>query len=343
MKISKELFGKDKNGINVDLYSLENDNGMLIKITNYGGIITNIFHTDKKGNVDDLVLGFDDLSGYLGEHPYFGGIIGRFANRIAHAGFTLNGKEYVLAANNGGNHLHGGLVGFDKKIWQAETVSEKDVVYLHLTYLSEDMEEGYPGNLTTKVIYSLNNDNELKIEYYAETDKDTIINLTNHSYFNLNGGKKNILNHFLKMNCEFYTVVDEESIPTGEIRKVEKSPFDFREDKKIGDDWDKLENGYDHNYVVQMKARQLKWFAFLEDPDSGRSMEVATSLPGVQLYTSNYINNLPGKKGMIYNKQQAVCFETQYFPDSVNKPGFPSSVLKRGDVFHSTTIYRFNS
>lgn len=343
MRITKEFYGNDTEGNQVDLYSLENDNGLIIKITNYGGIITHIFHPDKNGNVDDLVLGFDSFEEYLGEHPYFGAIVGRVANRIDKAVFSLNDNKYKLVANNAMNHLHGGLKGFDKKIWLAASYEEQDSVYLSLSYLSEDMEEGYPGNLTTKVIYSLNNNNELIIKYFAETDNDTIINLTNHSYFNLNGGKSDIKNHSLKMNCNYYTVVDDNSIPTGEIRKVDGTPFDFREMKQINKDWNKLKNGYDHNFVVQDKPGELKWFAHVEDPDSGRSMEIATTQPGVQLYTSNYINNLSGKGGAIYNKQQAFCLETQHFPDSINKNNFPTVVLRKGEKFESTSIYKFNS
>lgn len=343
MKISKDFFGKDLNGAKVHLFSLENDNGMLIKITNYGGIVTHIFHPDKNGNIADLVLGFDELSGYLGEHPYFGGIIGRVANRISKARFCLNDLEYKVAANIFENHLHGGVSGFDKKIWDAEVSQNTDTVFLELRYLSEDMEEGYPGNLKTKVIYSLNNNNELKIEYFAESDKDTIINLTNHSYFNLNGGSKNILNHILKLNCETYTLVNKESIPTGVIEKVEGTPFDFRQTKSIGKDIEKVGMGYDHNYIVQNEPGKLKWFGYAQDPETGRSMEVGTTQPGVQLYTSNYIDNIAGKKNMVYKKHHAFCLETQHFPDSINQPDFPSTVLKKGSVYHHTTIYRFKS
>ncbi|MCK4921933.1 MAG: galactose mutarotase [Bacteroidales bacterium] len=342
MKITKEFYGNDLEGNSVDLYSLKNDNGLVIKITNYGGIITHIFHPDKNGNVDDLVLGFDSLDEYLGEHPYFGAIIGRVANRIGNAVFNLNNTEYKLVANNDINHLHGGLKGFDKKIWAATSYEENDSVYLSLSYLSEDMEEGYPGNLNTKVIYSLNNSNELKIEYFSETDNDTIINLTNHSYFNLNGGKSDIKNHSLKLKCNYYTVVDN-SVPTGEIRKVDGTPFDFREIKQINYYWDKLDNGYDHNFIIQDKPGELKWFAYVEDPDSGRSMEIATTQPGVQLYTSNYVINVKGKGGAIYNKQQALCLETQHFPDAINKSNFPKVVLKKGELYNHITIYKFNS
>jgi len=343
MKISKDFFGKDLKGENVDIFSLENDNGMLIKITNYGGIITHIFHPDKKGNIADLVLGFDKLSDYLGEHPYFGGIIGRVANRIAKGRFSLNDIEYTLAVNNSENHLHGGITGFDKKIWDAEAGQKVDSVFLQLSYLSKDMEEGYPGNLKTKVNYSLNNKNELKIEYFAESDKDTIVNLTNHSYFNLNGGKKNILDHILKLNCKSYTLVNQDSIPTGEMENVEGTPFDFRQAKTIGKDIAKVGMGYDHNYIVQNVPGEFNWFAYAEDPESGRNMEVGTTLPGVQLYTANYVDKIAGKQDNVYNKHHAFCLETQHFPDSINQPKFPSIILKKGAVYQSKTIYRFNS
>ncbi len=343
MEISKEFYGNDLDGNIVDLFTLINDKGLIIKITNYGGIITNIFQPDPKGELADIVLGFDNLQGYLGEHPYFGAIIGRVANRISNAKFTLNGVDYKLVANQGPHHIHGGTKAFDKVVWDAEMLSTSDSVELRLKYFSKDMEEGYPGNLNVTVSYILNNKNELIINYFAESDKDTILNLTNHSYFNLNGGKSNIKNHLLKLNCHKYTVSNSDATPTGEIRSVDKGPFDFRELKPIDYDWDKLENGYDHNFVVQENSKDLVWFGYVTDPDSGRSMEIATTQPGVQLYTSNFLKDLPGKGQKVYNEQDAFCLETQHFPDSMNHENFPEIILRKGEAYTQTTIYRFNS
>ncbi len=343
MEISKEFYGKDPDGNHVDLFTLRNDTGMVIKITNYGGIITNIFHANKKGKVDDIVLGFDNLDGYLGEHPYFGAIIGRVANRISQAKFTLNSTEYKLVANLDPHHIHGGTKAFDKVIWKAEEFTKKDSVELRLKYFSKDMEEGYPGNLDLTVSYILNNNNELIINYFAESDKDTILNLTNHTYFNLNGVKSNIKNHLLKLDCNKYTVSNPDTTPTGEIRLVENTPYNFKELKPIGRDWEELENGYDHNFVVQENNNELVWFGYVEDPETGRSMEIATTEPGVQLYTSNFLKNLPGKSGKIYNEQDAFCLETQHFPDSMNHDNFPEIILRKGETYKQTTIYKFNS
>ncbi len=341
MNISKSVFGVMPEGRDVEQYALQNDQGMIVKIINYGGIITNIMVPDKKGKTHDVVLGFDNLESYLKTHPYFGAIVGRYANRIAGGRFKLNGKEYMLAVNNGPNHLHGGLKGFDKKLWKAVKTATENEIVLKLTYFSEDMEEGYPGNLNVEVDYVLNNDNEFMIRYKAHTDMPTYINLTNHSYFNLNSVSSDVLRHKMILDCDKYTPVDKTLIPTGEIRSVEGTPFDFLEMKEIGRDFKDLENGYDHNFVVNKEDLEMKWFARVEDPDSGRIMEVATTQPGVQFYTANFLKDVHGKNGIIYQAHDGLCLETQHFPDSPNQPDFPSTVLEPNDVYRQTTIYKF--
>ena len=341
MKIEVKPFGKTPEGIDIELFSLVNNSGMTVRITNFGGIVTHLLVPDREGHKRDVVLGFDTLEPYLGSHPYFGAIVGRFANRISAGKFNLNGVEYQLAVNNGPNHLHGGIQGFDKKVWTATTKETPDEASLLLSYKSADMEEGYPGNLLVEVSYILNDSNELVIKYKAETDRETILNLTNHSYFNLNGDDSDILDHRLKLNAAFYTPVDSTSIPTGEILAVEGTPYDFRVAKEISRDWGQLENGYDHNFVLGGEPGQLKWFAVAESEHSGIRMEAATTEPGVQLYTSNYIERIEGKQGLIYSKNAAFCLETQHFPDSPNKPYFPSVVLIPGASYTQTTIYKF--
>ncbi len=343
MNITKSVYGKLKDGSQVDQFTMSNDHGMSVKIITYGGIITNIIVPDKNNTSGDVVLGFDNLEGYLDGHPYFGAIVGRFANRISRGRFVLNNQEYHLAINNGPNALHGGIKGFDKQLWTAFKEQKEGEVSLVLAYGSPDMEEGFPGNLLTEVRYILNNDNELILKYKATTDKDTVINLTNHSYFNLNTGKEKIFDHKLRLEADYYTPVNENQIPTGEIKAVTNTPFDFTREKTIGKDFNELKNGYDHNWVINKKADELKWFAYVEDPLSGRIMEAATTEPGVQFYTANFLKNVHGKEGQIYEPQDAFCLETQHFPDSPNKPGFPSVVLKKGDVYKQTTIYRFRT
>ncbi len=343
MKITQSVFGVMPEGRDVEQFSLANDQGLVVKIINYGGIITNILVPDKKGNTHDVVLGFDNLESYLVNQPYLGAIIGRVANRIAGGRFELDGKVYTLAQNNGPNSLHGGIKGFDKKFWFAAKDSTENEIVLKLSYFSADMEEGYPGNLKTEVDYALNNDNELIIRYKAETDKPTHVNLTNHSYFNLNGVSSDILRHRMILDCGYYTPADKAQIPTGEIRSVDGTPFDFMEMKEIGRDFGQLENGYDHNFVINKDLSELKWFARVEDPGSGRIMEVASTEPGVQFYTSNYLKDIKGKKGITYQKLDAFCLETQHFPDSPNHPAFPTTVLRPGEVYRQTTIYKFGT
>jgi aldose 1-epimerase len=348
--LKKESFGKTTDGQTVDLYTLTNSSGMEAKITNYGGIVVSLKVPDRRGSFEDVVLGFDNLDGYLKGHPYFGAIIGRYGNRIGKARFTLNGVEYKLAANNGENSLHGGVKGFDKAVWSAKEVKVNDGVGLELNYLSKDGEEGYPGNLSVRVVYSLTNKNELKVVYFATTDKDTVLNLTNHSYFNLAGqGNGDILNHQVMINADRFTPVDSGLIPTGELRDVKATPFDFRQLTAIGarvnEDHEqlKLGRGYDHNWVLNGKAGSLRQAVKVTEPSTGRVMEVWTTEPGVQFYIGNFLDgSLTGKGGKVYKHRYGFCFETQHFPDSPNQPGFPSTVLKKGGRYNSTTIYKFS-
>ncbi|PYS72792.1 MAG: galactose-1-epimerase [Acidobacteria bacterium] len=350
-KVTKENFGKTSEGQNVDIYTLTNRRGAEVKITNYGGIITSLKVPDRKGKRDDIVLGFDNLDAYLKGSPYFGAIIGRYANRIAKGRFTLNGHQYTLAVNNGENHLHGGIKGFDKVVWTARPLKVPNGAALRLTYLSKDAEEGYPGNLSVRVIYTLTNANELKIEYWATTDKDTVINLTSHSYFNLAGqGIGDILNHQLLINARRFTATDAGSIPTGELKSVKGTPFDFtsafRIGERINDDDQQLKfaKGYDHNFVLNGRMGTLRQAAVVYEPTSGRSMEIWTTEPGIQFYTGNFLDGtLTGKDGKVYQQRYGFCLETQHFPDSPNHPSFPTAVLRRGQQYHTITIHRFKT
>ena len=349
--VTKERFGKSLAGQDVDIYTLRNKRGMEVKITNYGGIITALKVPDRQGKFDDVVLGFDNLDAYLKGHPYFGAIIGRYGNRIAKGRFLLNGVEYKLAVNNGENHLHGGIKGFDKVVWQANPRKLTAGAALELTYLSKDGEEGYPGNLSVKVIYTLTNLNELKIDYSATTDKDTVVNLTHHSYFNLAGqGKGDILNHQLLINARRFTPTDSGSIPTGELRSVKGTPFDFTSAFRIGDrinDNDqqlKFGKGYDHNFVLNGRMGTLRLAAVAYESTSGRLMKVWTTEPGIQFYSGNFLDGtLTGKDGKVYQQRYGFCLETQHFPDSPNKPSFPTTVLRKGQRYHTITIYKFEA
>lgn len=342
MKIESKVFGK-VNGKEVQLFTLENNKGMKVTITNYGGIITSIYTPDKNGKSEDVVLGFDSLQSYLDGDPYFGALVGRYANRIAKGKFELDGHEYTLAVNNGENHLHGGLVGFDKKIWEAEPFQKNEVVGLKLHYLSKDMEEGYPGNLDVYVTYTLSDDNELKIEYSATTDKSTPVNLTSHSYFNLTGGKENVMHHEVQINADHYVVVNASLIPTGELRACAGTPMDFSKMQTIGSRFDQVDGGYDHCYVLNKDKQELSLAARVKEPKSGRTMEVWTTEPGVQFYTGNFLDGtLTGINGIVYKKNYGFCFEAQHFPDSPNQPSFPSSILKPGETYHQTTVYKFS-
>lgn len=349
MSTTRADFGTMPDGTPVDLYTLTNVNGLVAEITTYGGAIVSLLVPDRDGNLGDVVLGFDTLDDYITKSPFFGCITGRYANRIGGARFTLNGVEYVLEQNEGENHLHGGIKGFDKVVWDAEPQSGDDGPELRLTYLSEDGEGNYPGNLSVEVVYTLTNDDELRIDYLATTDKDTIVNLTNHTYFNLaDGGAGDILDHELMIAADRFTPVDERSIPTGELRSVESTPLDFRQSAAIGaridqsDEQLRYGGGYDHNFVLNNGGGELALAARVQDPVTGRVMEVYTTEPGVQLYTGNFLNgSFAGKGGIRYPKRSAFCLETQHFPDSPNKPDFPSTVLRVGETYQTTTVYRF--
>ncbi|MEN8128386.1 MAG: aldose epimerase family protein [Planctomycetota bacterium] len=370
MNIEKSDSGQTRDGKAVQLYTLTNDNGMVAKITNYGGIIVELWAPDRDGDLTDVVLGFDTIADYEEKSPYFGCITGRYANRIANGSFTLDGVTYdKLAINNGPNHLHGGIKGFDKQVWQAETFETADAVELRLCYLSKDGEEGYPGNLDVTVTYTLTNAGELKIDYEATTDKPTVINLTNHSYFNLAGhaaGTDAALAHEMMIDADSFTpVADENAIPTGEIHPVAGSPMDFTTPTPIGERIDadcdqiKFGNGYDHNWVLNKprtvipseveesvknspRSGSLSLAARVVEPTSGRVMEVLTSEPGVQFYSANFLDGFTGKGGATYPARSAFCLETQHYPDSPNKPDFPTTTLRPGEKFESTTIFKFS-
>jgi aldose 1-epimerase len=347
--VTKQSFGKTADGENVDLYTLRNTRGAEAKIMNYGGIVVSLKVPDRSGKFDDVVLGFNDLDSYLKGHPYFGAIIGRYGNRIAKGRFTLNGKEYKLAVNNGENHLHGGIKAFDKVVWTGSENRTKAGPAVVLTYRSKDGEEGYPGNLDVRVAYTLTNNNELRIDYSATTDQDTVINLTHHSYFNLAGeGNGDILNHSVVINGNHFLPTDAGSIPTAELRKVQGTPFDFLTSHTIGERINedeeqlKLGNGYDHTWIINGRDGTMRMAAQAYETTSGRQMQVWTTEPGVQFYTGNFLDGtLTGKSGKLYPRRSGFCFETQHYPDSPNQPSFPTTTLKKGATYKSTTIYRF--
>jgi len=344
MSINTESFGKTPDGQEVDLYTLTNTNGIRARIITYGAILVSLEVPDRDGKPADITLGYDTLDGYLTRHPYFGATVGRYANRIGGAKFKLNDVENTLATNDGSNHLHGGINGFDKVVWTAEeTKANTDEAMLKLSYLSKDGEEGYPGNLSCTVTYTLTKDNELKFNYEAETDKATVLNLTNHSYWNLAGqGSGDILGHELMLNADKYTPVDEGLIPTGEIRSVKDSPMDFTKPMTIGSRLAQVEGGYDHNYVLNSGGGTLALCAKVSEPTSGRIMEIHTIEPGVQFYTGNFLDgSITGKSGKVYKKHYGFCLETQHFPDSPNKPEFPSVVLNPGQKYTTVTVHKF--
>jgi|TARA_R100000963_G_C4642841_1_gene106515 aldose 1-epimerase len=336
-----EIFGSLEGDREVHLVTLENSNGLKVKITNYGGIVTSIMTPDSEGDFDNIVLGFDSLDKYLAGTPYFGAIIGRYGNRIGDGAFTLNGESYQLDINDGDNHLHGGEIGFDKVLWTIEEVTENS---LELSYLSEDGESGYPGNLQVNVVYTLTPENELRMDYTATTDKATPVNLTNHSYFNLSGNPETqILDHELTINANQYTLVDNELIPTGEIAAVEGTPFDFTQPFEIGARIDEVEGGYDHNYVINDADGTMKSVAILFDPQTGRELEVLTEEPGIQFYSGNFLDGtLTGPDGSSFIQHSALCLETQHFPNSPNEDNFPSTILQPGDTYQTSTIYKFS-
>ena len=346
--IEKSPFGTTVEGIEVDKYKLSNQQGMEISIINYGGIITSWTAKDNNGIYEDIVLGYNELSEYEKESPYFGAIIGRFGNRIAKGKFSIEGKEYTLAVNNGENHLHGGIKGFDKVVWDAETISTDSSVSLILTYLSKDMEEGYPGNLEVEVEYTLNNEDELRVTYKATTDKTTVINLTQHTYFNLSANFNNtILNHELILNSDSYLPVDNTLIPTGEFRDVTNTPFDFRTSKTIGQQIDEedpqLKNGfgYDHCWVLNEQDKGVRFVASAFEPQSRRFLEIFSDEPGIQFYSGNFLDGtLPSKNNGTYEFRSGFCLETQHFPDSPNNRDFPSVILRPEEEYKTQTIFK---
>jgi aldose 1-epimerase len=349
--MDRSSYGRTADGEVVELFTLRNAKGMVVRIATYGATVVSIEVPDRKGQGADVVLGFDTLEGYLGTHPHFGGVVGRYGNRIANGRFSLGGVEYVLARNNGENHLHGGVRGFDRAVWRGRDASTTALPAVELSYLSKDGEEGYPGNLATKVTYTLTDKNELRIDYEATTDKETVVNLTNHSYFNLAGqGAGDILGHRLVLEASRFTPVREGLIPTGELRPVEGTPFDFRKATPIGARIDAadaqlaLGKGYDHNFVLDGKAGTLSPAARVVELGTGRVMEVLTTEPGVQFYTGNFLDgSIKGKGGKTYGRRSGLCLETQHFPDSPNQPSFPSTVLKPGGRYQTTTVYRFST
>lgn len=339
--ITERSFGA-LDGQPVTQFTLTNSDSMQVSILDYGATVTNIITPDRDKKPGDVVLGFDSLSGYRQKgNPYFGCVVGRYANRIAKGSFSIEGKTYKLAQNNNGNTLHGGLKGFDKVIWQATKLSDSS---LQLTYTSRDGEEGYPGNLVATLVYTLGSDNALKIEYSATTDQPTPVNLTNHSYFNLSAGKQhNILNHELTINANQYTEVDDQLIPTGKSPDVKGGPMDFNTAKTIGRDIAAVKGGYDHNWILNKTGNGLAKAATLYDPASGRQLEVYTTQPGVQFYTGNFLDStLKGKNNRVYAKNAALCLETQHYPDSPNQPSFPNTILKPGETYHHVTVFRFS-
>jgi aldose 1-epimerase len=341
--ITKKEWG-EVDGKKVSLFTLTNNKGNHVTISNYGGTITSFVTADKYGKKSSIIIGFDSLQSYLQKPPYFGSTIGRYGNRIGNAKFSLDGKTYQLAANNGKNTLHGGLKGFDKVVWDVSGGNDS-LPALTLQYLSKDGEEGFSGNLHVTVHFSLGNDDALKIEYDAETDKPTPVNLTNHSYFNLTGDPSNtILNHSLVIDADRYTPVDTSLIPTGKIDLVKGTPFDFRVSKMIGKDIDSVKGGYDHNWVLNKKDISLQKVAELTDTLSGRTLDVYTTEPGLQFYTGNFLNGqFINRGGIPLTKHSALCLETQHFPDSPNKPNFPTTILKPGEIYHSETIYKIST
>ena len=341
--VDQETFGQTDGGVSVDLFTLTNNNGHTVKITNYGGIITSLLVPDKNGNLEDIVLGFDDLQSYLDGHPYFGAIVGRYANRIGGGIFELEGVLYSLAANDGNNHLHGGIKGFDKVVWDPEPFKGENEVGIKLSYLSKDMEEGYPGNLNVKVTYRLTNENQLMIDYLAETDKACPVNLTHHGYFNLTGGKQNILNHEIMIKASSYVVIDKNLIPTGEIRDLRGTEMDFTQPNTVGSRIDQIKGGYDHCYVIDEKPGQMSLIAKVHEQTSGRVMEVYSTEPGVQFYSGNFLDgSIIGKHDIVYNKYFGFCLETQHFPDSPNHNNFPTTMLYPGEKYSHSTVYQFS-
>lgn len=347
MSITKADFGKTKEGAGVTLFTCTNKNGLVMKVMSYGATVVSLETPDKNGKLANIQLGFPKLEGYLQRHPYFGSTVGRYGNRIAKGRFSIDGKEYKLATNNGPNHLHGGIKGFDAVLWKAEEVKGADSAGVKFTYKSKDGEEGYPGNLDVSVVYSLTNNNEMRIEYTATTDRPTVVNLTNHCYWNLGGaGSGDILKTQLMLAADKYLPIDAGSIPTGELAPVKGTPMDFTTPHAIGERIGELKKephqtkGYDHCYVLRAQDGKLALAARAKDPASGRVMEVHTTEPGIQLYCGNFLDGSASGGG--YKQHEAFCLETQHFPDSPNQPKFPTTVLRPGERYRSTTVHKFS-
>jgi aldose 1-epimerase len=343
MKISTSVFGRTADGQQVDLYTCVNAQGLVMKVMTYGAIVVELQAPDREGKLANITLGFDKLEGYLGDHPYFGATVGRYANRIAKGQFSLDGQTYTLATNNGPNHLHGGKVGFSRVVWQAERVESADAVGVKFTYTSRDGEEGYPGSVQAAVVYTLTNDDEMRIDYTATASKPTPINLTNHCYWNLGGaGAGTILNHRLMLAADKYLPVDATLIPTGELAAVLGTPFDFTQPKTIGMRIDQVTGdppGYDHCFVLRGQDGSLALAAVVSHPESGRVLEIHTTQPGIQFYTGNFLDGKAANGGFLRN--EGFCLETQHYPDSPNRPNFPTAILRPGETYRQTTVHKF--
>ncbi len=344
MAVEKAPYGKLPDGRQVDIYTLTNANGMKVRLTNYGAITVGVEAPDRDGKLTDVTLGYDTLEGWLGSTSYFGATVGRYGNRIAKGKFTLDGKTYTLATNNGENHLHGGVKGFDKVLWEAEPLKTDNAVGVTFTYLSKDGEEGYPGNLNVTAVYSLTNDNEFKAEFSARTDKPTVVNVVHHSYWNLAGpAAGDILGHMLMLNADKYTPVDEGLIPTGELKPVKGTPMDFTRPTAIGARIARVKGGYDHNFVLRRQEGKWALAVRVVEPKSGRVMEIYSNQPGVQFYSGNFLDGtVKGKGGVAYKKHYGFCLETQHYPNSPNQKNFPSVVLRPGQIYKHTMVHKFS-
>jgi aldose 1-epimerase len=343
MDVKKDVFGNLPDGTAVDIYTLTNRSGIEARITTYGATLVSLKLPDRNGEFEDVTLGFDTLDGYLGENPYFGCTVGRYANRIGKGKFTIGNVEHILARNDGENHLHGGLKGFDKAVWTAAPLVEPNAVGVRFSYLSRDMEEGYPGNLSSIVTYRLTEGDELRIDYEAVTDKATPVNLTNHTYWNLGGqGKGDILGHVLQVEADTFTAVGAGLIPTGEILALAGTPLDFTTPHPVGERIGSVEGGYDHNFVLRGGGGTMALAALAYEPGSGRVLEILTDQPGIQFYSGNFLDGtIAGKGGAVYGKHSGFCLETQHFPDSPNQPGFPPAILEPGSRYRTATVHRF--
>jgi aldose 1-epimerase len=344
--VTRADFGRLPDGTVVEIYKLQNRNGLVAKVITYGALLTEMHVPDRAGKLGDVTLGFDNLQAYLDGHPYFGATVGRYANRIGKGRFTLDGRAYALATNDGPNHLHGGIRGFDKVLWRAEVIEGGSGAAVKFSYTSPDGEEGYPGTLTASVTYTLTDDNELRLDYTATTDQATVVNLTNHAYWNL-AGAGSILDHLLLLAADHYTPVDDTLIPTGAIDPVRSTPMDFTRLLPIGSRIRQLTNdpqGYDHNYVLNSGGGNLARAARVEEPTTGRVLEIFTTEPGIQFYSGNFLDGtLTGKGGVVYHQHHGFCLETQHFPDSPNQPNFPSVILRPGRAYTQTTIHKFST